>query len=162
MTFHIRRATTTDCDTVLALLQEYYSEIGVMVRDDPGDIERYISGPASGIWLAWREEPGGCAMAMGCILLRPMPEIAQAGEVKRLYVRAACRGQGVAKALRQSLEAHAAAQGTHWLYLDTKDDLQAAIAFYEGSGYQRCERYNANPQATIFMRKQLPSPPLIS
>jgi hypothetical protein len=33
--------------------------------------------------------------------------------------------------------------------------LQAAIAFYERHGYLRCDRYNDNPQATIFMRKRL-------
>ncbi len=54
-----------------------------------------------------------------------------------------------------AFEDYAAAQGIGWLYLDTKQDLQAAIQFYERSGYRRCERYNDNPQATIFMRKQL-------
>jgi GNAT superfamily N-acetyltransferase len=41
------------------------------------------------------------------------------------------------------------------LYLDTKDDLDPAIRFYQRHGYKRCGRYNNNPQATIFMRKRL-------
>ena len=41
------------------------------------------------------------------------------------------------------------------VYLDTKDDLHAAIRLYDQLGYERCERYNDNPQATIFMRKRL-------
>ena len=39
--------------------------------------------------------------------------------------------------------------------LDSKDDLRVALAFYERAGYQRCERYNNNPQATVFMKKCL-------
>ena len=42
------------------------------------------------------------------------------------------------------------------VYLDTKDDLVGAIKLYDRLGYERCARYNDNPQATIFMRKRLP------
>jgi ribosomal protein S18 acetylase RimI-like enzyme len=75
--------------------------------------------------------------------------------VKRLYVRPAFRQRGIADKLLQALEQFASTQGAEWLYLDTSDDLKAAIAFYEGHGYLRCDRYNDNPQATIFMRKQI-------
>jgi len=44
--------------------------------------------------------------------------------------------------------------GYEWLYLDTKDDLENAIRFCKRHGYECCDRYNSNPQATIFMRKQ--------
>jgi ribosomal protein S18 acetylase RimI-like enzyme len=36
--------------------------------------------------------------------------------------------------------------------------MTAAIHFYEAHGYERCARYNENPQATIFMRKELRAP----
>ena len=65
------------------------------------------------------------------------------------------RGLRLAHALMQAVEEHARAQGIQWLYLDTKDDLHAAIRFYLSTGYQPCPRYNDNPQATIFLRKQL-------
>ena len=55
----------------------------------------------------------------------------------------------------QAAEQHARAAGLQWLYLDTKDDLHAAIHFYLSTGYQPCPRYNDNPQATLFLRKQL-------
>ncbi len=41
------------------------------------------------------------------------------------------------------------------LYLDTHDGLLAAIRFYERRGYVRIERYNDNPQATVFMRRAI-------
>jgi hypothetical protein len=36
--------------------------------------------------------------------------------------------------------------------------MTSAIRFYEQQGYERCARYNENPQATIFMRKELRAP----
>jgi GNAT superfamily N-acetyltransferase len=75
--------------------------------------------------------------------------------VKRLYVKPEFRKRGLARALLNSLESWAAASGYDELYLDSKADLVAAIAFYEEAGYQRCGRYNDNPQATVFMRKGL-------
>ena len=35
------------------------------------------------------------------------------------------------------------------------DAMQAARRLYERNGYERCERYNRNPQATVFMSKRL-------
>lgn len=57
-----------------------------------------------------------------------------------------------------ALEAFAADHKYRFAYLDTKDDLEAAIAFYRRRGYARTERYNDNPQATLFMRRRLGSP----
>ena len=53
------------------------------------------------------------------------------------------------------MEAFARTQGIEGIYLDSYDDLKAAIALYERRGYERCERYNDNPQAMLFMRKHL-------
>ena len=56
-----------------------------------------------------------------------------------------------------ALEGYAAGYGYRWLYLDSKDDLAAAIRFYARHGYEPCERYNDNRQATVFMRKAVSS-----
>ena len=53
------------------------------------------------------------------------------------------------------MERDAAALGYAAIYLDSKDDLRAAIALYESAGYVSCMRYNDNPQATVFMSKNL-------
>jgi hypothetical protein len=39
--------------------------------------------------------------------------------------------------------------------LDTTNEMVAAARLYERNGFVRCERYNENPQAAIFMRKRL-------
>ncbi len=72
-----------------------------------------------------------------------------------MYVRPRFRRQGLAELLMDTLERHARAATADWLYLDTKDDLLPAIRFYERRGFERCPRYNDNPQATIFMRKRV-------
>ena len=73
-----------------------------------------------------------------------------------MYVRSGFRGRGAALALLVALEQYAEASGYQWLYLDSKDDLKDAIRFYHRHGYEPCERYNRNTQATIFLRKPLP------
>jgi ribosomal protein S18 acetylase RimI-like enzyme len=92
---------------------------------------------------------------VGCIALRPLPRFEHSGEVKRLYVRPESRGRYIADGLLKALEDYAVDAGYRTLYLDTKDDLVAAIRFYHRHGYEDCERYNENPQATIFMHKDL-------
>ena len=146
----VQRATAPQADAAFALIEEYYEAVGVVVRDDRAALERYLASADSPIWIATAD-----AAPAGCVMLRPLPAIPHAAEVKRLYVRPAFRGLGLAHALMQAAEQHARASALGWLYLDTKDDLHAAIHFYLGTGYQPCPRYNDNPQATLFLRKRL-------
>lgn len=134
----------------LRLLAEYYEAVNVIQRDTPEDVRRLIADPSSGMWLAYL---GG--KAVGCVLLRRLSSIPFAGECKRLYLRPEARGKGLADALLDAQEAFARSQGLHWIYLDTYDDLKAAIALYQKRGYLPCQRYNDNPQATVFLRKYL-------
>jgi GNAT superfamily N-acetyltransferase len=149
--YSIRRATAQDFSAALALVKEYFEAIDVWVRDDESEFRDYLTGDDRGIWLAFAStEP------VGCIVLHPLEDLPRSGELKRLYVKPMHRRQGLADALLQAVEAFAAkAAGYAWLYLDSKDDLKNAIRFYRRNGYESCHRYNANPQATIFMRKAL-------
>ena len=92
---------------------------------------------------------------MGCVVLRKLESIAKAGECKRMYVKPAARGKDIADMLLDAQEEFARKAGLAWIYLDTYDDLKPAIAIYERRGYKRCDRYNDNPQATLFMRKNI-------
>lgn len=134
----------------LALLQEYYEAVQVVVRDQPSQLESLLKEPSSGIWLAHLGE-----QAVGCVVLRRLHTILKAAECKRLYVKPSARGHQIAGRLLDALESFALSQGVEAIYLDTYDDLKTAIALYERRGYLRCERYNNNPQATLFLRKQL-------
>jgi ribosomal protein S18 acetylase RimI-like enzyme len=72
-----------------------------------------------------------------------------------MYVREAYRGLGIAQRLLEQAESFAKAAGYRRIFLDTTDEMRAAAGLYERNGYRRCPRYNQNPQATIFMSKDL-------
>lgn len=146
----IERASLERMDEAYAIVREYYEAVGVVVRDDPESFARDYFGDGSGIWLAYEG-----AAVVGCIALRPLPQLDHAGEIKRMYVKPEVRGQGIAERLLKALESYATESGYRTLYLDTKDDLTTAIRFYQQHGYEACERYNENPQATMFMKKGL-------
>jgi putative acetyltransferase len=73
--------------------------------------------------------PAGCG---GVALL------SEFAEVKRMYVRPALRGRGVAQALLARIEAEARAAGLAWLRLETGDRQLAAMRLYEREGFVRC------------------------
>jgi putative acetyltransferase len=64
-------------------------------------------------------------------------------EVKRMYVRPAARGRGVARALLARLEAEARDRGAKRLTLETGDAQHAAIRLYERSGFTRRAAFGA-------------------
>jgi len=141
------RAANNDA---LEILKEYYEAVHVVQRDKPEDIQKIIEAPASGIWLAYSRD-----QVVGCVVLRKLQSAPLSSECKRLYVKPAVRGNRIADMLLDAQEEYARNQGLDWIYLDSYDDLKAAIALYERRGYKRCERYNDNPQATLFMRKYI-------
>ncbi|MGA7106492.1 MAG: helix-turn-helix domain-containing GNAT family N-acetyltransferase [Terracidiphilus sp.] len=137
-------------DVALAILQEYFEAVQVVQRDKPGDLRKLMMEPASGMWVAYLDDA-----VVGCVVLRRLRSIPHASECKRLYVKPVARGNGIADLLLDAQEDFARGHGIDWIYLDTYDDLKAAIALYERRGYARCARYNDNPQATLFMRKRI-------
>lgn len=146
----VERVGIERIDEAYGIVQEYYDAVGVVVREDADEFAREYFGPGAGIWLASEQSE-----VVGCIALRPLPQFERSGEVKRLYVKPESRGRHIADQLLEALESDAVEAGYRTLYLDTKDDLVGAIRFYHRHGYEGCERYNENPQATIFMKKAI-------
>jgi putative acetyltransferase len=86
-------------------------------------------------------------------------------EVKRMYVREAARGRGVAQALLGCIEREARAARFFLLRLETGARQMAALRFYERAGFQICTAFGAYttmaPHAiatSVFMQKQLTAP----
>ncbi|MCW3816834.1 GNAT family N-acetyltransferase [Micromonospora sp. DR5-3] len=75
---------------------------------------------------------GGRAIACGGIQALD----AGTGELKRMYVRPAYRGRGIARQLLAALEELAFRQGHTTLCLKTGTYLPAAIGLYRSCGYQ--------------------------
>jgi GNAT superfamily N-acetyltransferase len=146
----IRRAQLQELEQAFAIVTEYYEAEGVVAREDRAAFQQQYFGDGAGVWLA------SCDGAdIGCIALRSRNGMSESSEIKRLYVRPAYRGRGIADLLLQELEDYARGTGYVWLYLDTAAHMLAAARFYERHQFERCEKYNDNPQAALFLRKRL-------
>jgi len=81
--------------------------------------------------------------AVGCGALRLLD--ATTAEVKRMYVRAPVRGQGIADALVARLAQEALGAGLVMLRLETGIHQKAAIRFYERCGFAHGGRLRGRP-----------------
>jgi putative acetyltransferase len=79
------------------------------------------------------------------------------GELKRMYVRQAHRGQGVAQEVLKNLEASAMQRGCQQLCLETGPYQPEALAFYNKQGYERRGAFGSYPEhpLSVFMGKTL-------
>jgi len=148
--FVIRRATADDLPHILTLLQSYYAEHDIWLRDAPDKTAADLSHPQLGLFLALIDD-----VPAGCVLLRPLPSIPSAAECKRLYVTPRFRGHGLAGKLMDTAEFHARVTGLDWIYLDSRAEMTTAISMYRRRGYEEIPRFNDNAEAAIFLRKQL-------
>jgi putative acetyltransferase len=62
-------------------------------------------------------------------------------EIKRMYVRPAFRGRGIARQMIVAIEEEALAAGRPVIRLETGSHLPAAIALYQSSGYHQIPAY---------------------
>jgi GNAT superfamily N-acetyltransferase len=114
-------------------------------------------GAGRGLFLLARldGEPAGCGAVR---LLGP-----STAEIKRMYVRPAARGRGLARRLLALLEAEAAALGARRVLLETGDRQAEALALYRACGYTAVPcfgSYAASPSSLCF-EKTL-GPPAVS
>lgn len=117
-------------------------------RELDGLGEKY--GPPSGrLYLALEDgEAAGCAA-----VLRGDDQYC---ELKRLYVRPACRGRHISRALTLRAIEDAKSIGYRFMRLDTFPWMEAALRLYESLGFYRVERYNGNPApSAVFLQLDL-------
>lgn len=91
--------------------------------------------------VAWSDD-----LPVGCVSLRPID--ATTAEVKRLWVHACARGQGLARRLMAAIEDEARAMGMTALKLDTNSALDEAIALYRRTGWTDIAPYTGAPADT--------------
>jgi ribosomal protein S18 acetylase RimI-like enzyme len=102
--------------------------------------------------------PDGCFLVdgqgRGCAGLRKFAD--GVGEMKRLYVVPAARGQGVGEALARRIIDEARKRGYRRLVLDTLPDMKAAQALYRSLGFREIPSYRYNPvPGTLFFELDL-------
>ncbi|MGC4786117.1 GNAT family N-acetyltransferase [Micromonospora zamorensis] len=81
---------------------------------------------------------------------------AETGEIKRMYVRPAYRGRGIARQLVAALEECAFRQGHSVVCLETGTYLPTAIALYTSCGYEQIPAYGeyvSNPYSVCFAKR---------
>ena len=76
-------------------------------------------------------------------------------EIKHVFLRPETRGRGWGRLLLDELERRARDFGAGALVLDTHHTLEAAGHLYRNSGFAEIPRYNDNPNATRWYRKDL-------
>lgn len=108
---------------------------------------------ADGVTVFVARDGAGTATGMAALVDRDDAT----GELKRLFVDEAGRGQGVATAVMDALEAAARAQGIHTLQLETGPKQLAAIALYERRGYAHIENFGpyVGDEFSVCMEKSL-------
>jgi DNA-binding MarR family transcriptional regulator/GNAT superfamily N-acetyltransferase len=129
----------------------YFAEIGdrfgFTVGDEGFGDDPSLRAPHGAFFVAASD---GAPVASGAVR-----EFEGTGEIKRMWVDPAWRGAGLGSRLLRHLEAEALRLGHRVVRLDTRDVLSEAIGMYERAGYERIDRYNDNPHATHFFRKEL-------
>ncbi len=135
-------------------LQQYYAEL--QSRFDAGfdpqagkPVDVADMSPPEGRFVIARIE-GELA---GCGALVRLGD--DVGEIKRVWTAPCARGQGVAGAILENLEASARQMGFAVLRLDTNRSLKEATALYRQAGYREIGRYNDNPYAHHWFEKRL-------
>ncbi|MBE0689139.1 MAG: GNAT family N-acetyltransferase [Anaerolineae bacterium] len=132
-----------DLAVIREIFREYAASLGVDLCFQNFDEElatlpgKYAT-PAGQLLLAWEQ-----GRAMGCVALRPMGE--GACEMKRLYVRAPGRGQGLGRRLAEAICAVARDAGYQRIRLDTLATMTAAQEIYLAMGFKPIPAYVFNP-----------------
>jgi putative acetyltransferase len=139
---------------VRELVVEYVKSLGIDLsfQDFERELQEFpgeYAPPMGRLFLATDEE--GPA---GCIGLRELePGIC---EMKRLYVRERCRGQGLGQRLVQVLIQEARAMGYTAMRLDTLPNMHAAIGMYRALGFKPTAPYYRNPiEGALFFELKL-------
>lgn len=76
-------------------------------------------------------------------------------ELKALYLDESLRGQGFGSELMKRAVGYAGDAGFEAIVLDSMSQYKEALRLYERFGFKPCARYNDNPYADVFMKKDL-------
>ena len=153
--YQVRRAGPPDHEGVLRELAAYFSFLGEDVDadgldHDVADWQGEYDGVA-GVMLVV-VDPAGDVVGTAAVR-RLAPGVA---ELKRMWLRPACRGRGLAPRLMDRCFDEARALGARVLRLDSeRHRLAAAVKLYRRYGFEEIPDYNRNPRADVWMERPL-------
>jgi putative acetyltransferase len=137
MLAHVRPVRAADVTQVVALVQETLAEFGLTFGEGAATDTPLLALPASyegaggAFWVAVGE---GGEIVGTC---GAMPVAPGVFELRKMYLRPAARGTGLASRLLEECVAWARANGGKRLVLDTTEAMTRAIRFYERNGFVR-------------------------
>jgi ribosomal protein S18 acetylase RimI-like enzyme len=142
------------------LRAEFEQYIAVGLREEMDRIPDYYR--VDGQLSFWVMVDGDCLL--GTVALERTTDVAL--DLRRLYVNAAFRGQGIGRWMLQHAERTAVAMGYREMLLSTSELQTAAIALYRRDGYQLIREEVATDRTSkqagagltrYYFRKQLPA-----
>ena len=142
-------AGPADMTLVRALFREYADWLDFDIcfqgfEEELASLPGSYAPPRGGLWLA--RVDGELAGVVG---FRPL-EGEGACELKRLWVRPACRGHGLGRRLTETAIAAARSAGSRVMRLDTVGStMQAAGALYRDVGFREIPAYYDNPHPEV-------------
>ena len=146
--FLIRSWETRDRADAFHLISDILAEYGLKCEPygadrDVYDVELYYHNKGGEFWVVERE-----GEIVGTAAYYPIGRGKNAVEIRKMYILAASRGQGLGKFLLQELESKIADRGFDEIWIETATVLKEAVKMYENCGYQpatgvetqRCDR----------------------
>lgn len=142
-----------DQPDILALIDKLDRYQSALYPEESNHLVDLRTIPVSDLIMQAIRDSRGQAIGCGAVLLNADGS----GEIKRVFVDTAHRGQLLGEKLVDALEAAALERGCHTLQLETGIHQQAAIRLYQRCGYQACDAfapYQPDP-LSVFMTKLL-------
>jgi putative acetyltransferase len=147
------RPERADHPQVVALLAELDAYLGALYEPEANHILSIdeLLAPEVSFFVASQGE-----RIVGTGAARCLPGEAY-GEIKRMYVDPALRGQRLGARLLTTLEGAVRAQGLSLARLETGAEQVEAVRLYERSGYARCAAFGGYPDngLSLFFEKPL-------
>lgn len=147
-------AAPEDLEQARILFREYAAQVDApccfaTFNDEVAGLPGEYAAPAGRLFLARRN-----GEAAGCVALRRLNS--SSGEMKRLYVREAFRGDRLGRTLAKLVIAAAREQRYEHLLLDTLPKMREAIALYKSLGFVERGPYSDEPTpGAIFFELRL-------
>ena len=151
MTTRIRAFVAEDVAGVARLVVSTLAEFGFSsqvggVEKDLASVPAHYRGPRAGFWVA--EDEGAI---VGTVAIRPKQE--GTCELKRLYVRADCRGTGLGQRLYRHAEEFARAAGYDRIWLDSSRRFAKAHRLYVRNGFVLLESLDNDWEDDVFEKR---------
>ena len=138
----IKRATLTDFESALCLLERFFDEEGFGTPREQirGQLDHLLRDSESGVFLVWEQ---GRAIGVATVTVTEGIELGLSAELEDLYVLPEARGGGAGRALISAVAGWCRAQGCSLVAVVVTPEGQAAhdlIGYYRAQGFEETGR----------------------